>query len=58
MASSKALRRGSETFERRVRELLAAGYSAAAIAKATGKSYLHTSRIVARIEQEKESCAT
>ncbi|WP_455948124.1 hypothetical protein [Lelliottia jeotgali] len=52
MASSKATRRGSETFERRVRELLAAGYSAAAIAKATGKSYLQTSRIVARIQQE------
>lgn len=52
MASTKATRRDSEVFERRVRELLAAGYSAAAIAKETGKSYLHTARIVARIQQE------
>lgn len=55
--SAKADRRNSEAFERRVRELLAAGYSAAAIAKETGKTYVHTARIVARIEQEKELCA-
>jgi len=48
----KGPRRSAEIFERRVRELLAAGYSAAAIAKETGKSFLHTSRIVARIQQE------
>lgn len=56
--SSKADRRNAAAFERRVRELLSAGYSASAIAKETGKTYVHTARIVARIEQEKESCAT
>lgn len=50
--SSKADRRNAESFERRVRELLAAGYSPAAIAKETGKSYQHTARIVARVQQE------
>lgn len=58
MASKRGTQRNSEVFERRVRELLAAGYSASAIAKETGKTYVHTARIVARIEQEKESCAT
>lgn len=50
--SSKADRRNAESFERRVRELLAAGYSPSAIAKETGKSYQHTARIVARVQQE------
>lgn len=55
--ASKGTRRASEIFERRVRLLLAAGYTTAAIAKETGKSYLHTSRIVARIQQEDSACA-
>ncbi|MFV7423985.1 hypothetical protein ACNPNN_13030 [Stenotrophomonas geniculata] len=50
--SVKADKRSAEIFERRVRELLAAGYSPAAIAKETGKSYQHTARIVARVQQE------
>lgn len=50
--SSKSNRRNSEIFERRVRELLSAGYTAASIAKETGKSYLHTVRTVQRIKAE------
>ncbi len=50
--SSKSDRRNSETFDRRVRELLAAGYPASKIAKETGKSYKHTLRIVERIRAE------
>lgn len=42
----------ADRFERRVRMLLAAGYSTARIAKDTGASYLHTSRIVHRITNE------
>lgn len=56
--ASKGTRRAAELFERRVRRLLAAGYTTAAIAKETGKSYLHTSRIVARIQQEDTACAS
>lgn len=56
--ASKGSRRSAEIFERRVRLLLAAGYSTAAIAKETGKSYLHTSRIVARIQKEDAACAS
>lgn len=51
--SSKSDRRNSEIFERRVSELLAAGYTAASIARETGKSYLHTVRIVQRVRSEK-----
>lgn len=50
--SKKSDKRNSETFERRVRELLSAGQSAARIAKETGKSYVHTQRIVERIKSE------
>ena len=50
--SSKSDRRNSESLERRVRELLAAGYSASQIAKETGKSYAHTARIVERVKSE------
>lgn len=49
--SAKADKRNAEAFERRVAELIAAGFSAAQIAKQTGKSYTHTSRIVSRIKE-------
>lgn len=47
--------RRAELFERRVRELLAAGMSPAAIAKETGKSYKHTALIVARVRAETDT---
>lgn len=50
--SGKSDRRNSESFERRVRELLAAGYSASRIEKETGKTYAHTIRIVERVKAE------
>lgn len=50
--SGKSDRRNSEAFERRVRELLTAGYSASRIAKETGKTYAHTVRIVERVRSE------
>lgn len=50
--STRSDKRNAEQFERRVAELIAAGFSTAKIAKATGKSYAHTSRIVARIKGE------
>jgi hypothetical protein len=45
--------RKSEIHRRKVRELLISGKSVAAIAKATGKTYKHTARIV---EQERGHC--
>lgn len=50
--SGKSDRRNAEIFERRVRELLAVGYTAASIAKETGKSYARTVRTVQRIRPE------
>jgi hypothetical protein len=44
--------RNSNHFRAQVREMLAKGYSAARIAKETGKSYQHTQRIVAQEKQE------
>ena len=45
----KSDKRSSDQFRAKVRELLAAGFSVAKIAKETGKSYTHTKRIA---EQE------
>lgn len=42
----KADQRKSETFRRKVRELLEAGYTTSQIAKETGKSYHHADQIV------------
>lgn len=42
----KADQRKSETFRRKVRELLEAGYTTSQIAKETGSSYHHTDQIV------------
>lgn len=44
--------RKGDIFERRVRELLAAGYCTSRISAETGKSYIHTVRIVERIRNE------
>lgn len=52
MTGKRGTARKAESFERRVRELLAAGLGPAAIAKETGKTYKHTSMIVARVRAE------
>lgn len=56
--STRSDRRNAETFERRVREHRGAGMSVSAIAKATGKSQLHTSRIAARVDAEVDADET
>lgn len=54
MSSSKKKRRQAETFRARVRELLAAGYSFARIAKETGESYTHTERVASQERADME----
>lgn len=44
--------RNADIFERRVRQLLAAGHCPSRIAAETGKSYIHTARIAERIRNE------
>ena len=48
MSGTKAERRKAESFRARVRQMLAAGYSVARIAKETGKSYAHAEMIAAQ----------
>lgn len=48
---SKSDQRRDEVFRRRVRQMLAAGETIAAIQKDTGKSYKHTKRIA---DQERD----
>lgn len=48
MSGKKAKKLQADTFRAKVRQMLAAGYSEARIAKETGKSLAHVSRIAAQ----------
>ncbi len=54
MSGTKSERRKAESFRLRVRQMLAAGYSVARIAKESGKSQKHTALIAAQERSELE----